>query len=92
MMFGQSLNDVFVIFWNKYDIIMKSFATLTMKSKQVWMKSKPCGFDEIKSVYLSAAGDFIHDSGFIPSKTDLDEKNTNLLSRLVFFSGAVEQT
>ena len=77
---------------------MKSFATLTMKSKQVWMKSKPCGFDEIKSVYLSAAGDFIckadfiHDSGFIPSKTDLDEKNTNLLSRLVFFSGAVEQT
>ena len=25
----------------------------TMKSKQVWMKSKPYGFDEIKSVFIS---------------------------------------
>ena len=52
---------------------MKSFALLMVKSKQVWMKSKPFGFDEIKSVLISAAGDFICDSrfhprsGFIPS-------------------------
>ena len=53
---------------------MKSFTLFTMKSKHVWMKSKPCGFDEIKSVLISAEGDFIceadfiHDSGFIPSQ------------------------
>ena len=53
---------------------MKSFTLFAMKSKQVWMKSKPCGFDEIKSVFISAVGDFnceadfIHDSGFIPSQ------------------------
>ena len=70
---------------------MKSFAALTMKSEQVWMKSKPCGFDEIKSVYLSAAGDFIckadfiHDSGFIPSKTDLDKKHQSFIKIGVFF-------
>ena len=64
---------------------MKSLATLTMKSKQVWMKSKPCGFDEIKSVYLSAAGDFIHDSGFIPSKTDLDKKTPIFYQDWCFF-------
>ena len=51
---------------------MKSFTLFTMKSKQVWMKSKPNGFDEIKSFLSSAEGDFIceadfiHDSGFIP--------------------------
>ena len=45
-----------------------------MKSKQVWMKSKPYGFGEIKSVLISAKGDFIceadfiHDGGFIPSQ------------------------
>ena len=53
---------------------MKSFTLFTMKSKQVWMKSKPYGFDEIKSVLISAEGDFIceadfiHDGGFIPSQ------------------------
>ena len=30
---------------------MKSFALLTMKSKQVWMKSKPNVFDEMKSTH-----------------------------------------
>ena len=53
---------------------MKSFTLFAMKSKRVWMKSKPYGFDEIKSVFISAVGDFIceadfiHDSGFIPSQ------------------------
>ena len=53
---------------------MKSFTLLTMKSKS-------CGFDEIKSVYLSAAGDFICNADFIRAvdlfrrKTDLVEKS-----------------
>jgi len=44
-----------------------------MKPKQVWMKSSLCS-DEIKSVFQTAVGDiicegdFIHDSGFIPSQ------------------------
>jgi len=57
------------------------------------MKSKPFGFDEIKSVFLSAEGDFICAADFIHGvdlsrrQTDLVEKSTNLVSRLVLFSG-----
>jgi hypothetical protein len=43
-----------------------------MKSKQIWMKSKPYGFDEIKSVFyppqaISSAKQISSTSGFIPS-------------------------
>jgi len=41
------------------DILFSEIVPSTMKSKRVWMKSKLCSFDEIKSVFLSAAGDFI---------------------------------
>ena len=64
-----------------------------MKSKQVWMKSKPYGFDEIKSVFSppqaisSAIADFIHEVDLFRRKTDLVKKSTNLVSRLVLFSG-----
>ena len=57
------------------------------------MKSKPYGFGEIKSVFLSAKGDFICVADFIRGvdlsrrQTDLDEKSTNLVSRLMLFSG-----
>ena len=44
---------------------MKLFTLFTMKSKQVWMKSNPYGFDEIKSVLISAEGDFICEADFI---------------------------
>ena len=74
---------------------MKSFTLFTMKSKQVWMKSKPNGFDEIKSVLISAEGDFICDSRFhspqvnlFRRKTDLPEKTANFVSKLTVFSGA----
>ena len=73
---------------------MKSFTLLTMKSKPVWMKSKPYGFDEIKSVLISAEGDFICDSRFhspqvdlFRRKTDLTEKTANFVSKLTVFSG-----
>ena len=72
---------------------MKSFVLLTMKSKQVWMKSKLYGFDEIKSVYLSAAGDFTCNADFFHAvdlfrrKTDLVEKTANFVSKLTVFSG-----
>ena len=65
-----------------------------MKSKQVWMKSKPYGFDEIKSVLISAEGDFICDSRFhspqvdlFRRKTDLTEKTANFVSKLTVFFG-----
>ena len=65
-----------------------------MKSKQVWMKSKSFYFDEIKSVLLSptvisyakqissTAGDLFR------RRTDLVKKSTNLVSRLMLFSGS----
>ena len=40
-----------------------------------WMKSKPFGFDEIKSVFLSAAGDFICNSRFHPRSGFLPLQN-----------------
>ena len=40
---------------------MKSFTLFTMKSKQVWMKSKPYGFDEIKSVCYPCGARFHHE-------------------------------
>ena len=77
---------------------MKSFTLLTMKSKQVWMKSKPYGFDEIKSVLISAEGDFICDSRFhspqvdlFRRKTDLTKKTANFVSKLTVFSGAEDE-
>ena len=70
-----------------------------MKSKQVWMKSKPCGFDEIKSVLISAEGDFICDSRFhspqvdlFRRKTDLTEKTVNFDTKLTVFSGGPSGT
>ena len=72
---------------------MKSFTLFTMKSKEVWMKSSLYS-DEIKSVSISAEGDFICEADFIHKvdlsrhKTDLVEKSTNLVSRLMLFSGA----
>ena len=77
---------------------MKSFTSLTMKSKQAWMKSKFSNFDEIKSVFISAVGDFICEADFIHEvdlfrrKTDLVEKSTNLVSRLMLFSGGDEES
>ena len=73
---------------------MKSFTLFTMKSKQVWMKSKPNGFDEIKSVLRhspqaisSALADFIHEVDLFRRKTDLTEKTANFVSKLTVFSG-----
>ena len=42
-------------------ILMKSFASLAVKSEQVRMKSKPFGFGEIKSVLLSAVRRIHHE-------------------------------
>ena len=74
---------------------MKSFTLFTMKSKQVWMKSKPYGFDEIKSASpIPMKSDFIakrfHPTqvGFLPPSADLVEKTVNLVSRLTVFSGS----
>ena len=71
---------------------MKSFDFLTMKSKQAWMKSKPYGFDEIKSVSIYSVGDFfceadfIHEVDLFRRKTDLVEK-PQILSESTVFSG-----
>ena len=70
--------------------LMKSFAFLTMKSKQVWIISS-LRSNEIKSVLISAAGDlicvaaFIHTVDLFRRKTDLVEKSTCFLQ--VLFSG-----
>ena len=72
---------------------MKSFTLFTMKSKQVWMKSKPFGFDEIKSVFISrrsrisSRSDFICIADLFRRKTDLTEKTANFVSKLTVFSG-----
>ena len=64
---------------------MKSFATLTMKSKTSLDEIKAYGFDEIKSVFLSTKGDFICKADFIHAvdlsrrKTDLTEKSTDIV-------------
>ena len=73
---------------------MKSFTLFTMKSKQVWMKSKPYGFDEIKSVFLSlrrkisSRSDFICVADLFRRKTNLVEKTVGFLSKPTVFSGA----
>ena len=60
------------------------------------MKSKPYGFNEIKSVLISAEGDFICEADFIHEvdifrhKTDLVEKTANFVSKLRSFSGGDE--
>ena len=70
---------------------MKSFTLFTMKSKQVWMKSKPYGFDEIKSVFISlrskisSRSDFICGADLFRRKTDLVEKSTCRLQVLFFW-------
>ena len=70
---------------------MKSFALLMVKSKQVWMKSKPYGFDEIKSVFtsfrskISSQSDFICEADLFRSKTDLVEKTVDFLSKSTVF-------
>jgi hypothetical protein len=51
--------------FNKQNHQFNEIVQSTMKSKQVWMKSKPYGFDEIKSVFISAEGDFICEADFI---------------------------
>ena len=62
---------------------MKSFVLLTMKSKRIWMKSKPDVFDEIKSVFYPCKARFHHKviSSASPDlsrrKTDLVEKSTD---------------
>ena len=56
-----------------------------MKSKQVWMKSKPFGFDEIKSVLISAKGDFICVVDLFRRKTDLVEKTVDSIRIYRFF-------
>ena len=66
----------------------------TMKSKQVWMKSKPYGFDEIKSVLYptqaisSAKADFFHKSGFLPSQDGFSwKKHQSCIKIGAFFGG-----
>ena len=69
---------------------MKSFATLTMKSKQVRMKSS-LRSDEIKSVFYPCGARFHHEvissavADLFRRKTDLTEKSTCILQ--VLFSG-----
>ncbi len=64
---------------------MKSFTLFTMKSKQVWMKSKSCDFDEIKSVFYPCEARFHHEVisstkvDFFRHKTDLVKKTANLV-------------
>ena len=68
---------------------MKSFTLFTMKSKTSLDEIKAYGLDEIKSVFLSAKGDFICKADFIHAvdlsrrKTDLVKKR--LFRRIVFF-------
>ena len=68
-----------------------------MKSKTSLDEIKAYGLDEIKSVFLSAKGDFICKADFIHAvdlsrrKTELVEKSTNLDTRLVLFSGGATQ-
>ena len=70
---------------------MKSFATLTMKSKRVWMKSS-LRSDEIKSVFYPCGARFHHEvissalADLFRPNTDLTEKSTCKLQ--VLFSGS----
>ena len=59
---------------------MKSFILLTMKSKQVWMKSKPMASMKLNpSTYspkaISSRSDFICKADLFRRKTDLVEKS-----------------
>ena len=67
---------------------MKSFAMLTMKSKQVWMKSS-LSSDEIKSVFISLRSKISSTKvDLFRRKTDLVEKR--LFRRIVFFLAGLE--
>ena len=48
-----------------------------MKSKTSLDEIKAYGLDEIKSVFLSAVGDFICEADLFRRKTDLVEKSTD---------------
>ena len=54
---------------------MKSFVSLAMKSKQVWMKSKSYDFDEIKSVFYPCEARFHHEVYFIAKLFHLPQAN-----------------
>ena len=63
-----------------------------MKSKQVWMKSSVfhLRWNQIRRSYPRVSGilsrsDFIHESGFIPTKADLVEKDSELYPILSLF-------
>ena len=85
---GRKTSRQTCFYANKFNEIL----LCRMKSKQAWMKSSPTASDEIKSVSLYPCEARFHrvaisstKGGFIPTKADLTEKDSELYPILSLF-------